>query len=87
MRIPLSFKGQSVFVAGGSSGINLGIATAFAQAGAHVAIASRNAERVAQAVEQLRQHGTQIEGVGRGGQLSGARFGDVGQRFQDGGGH
>ena len=62
MRIPLSFKGQSVFVAGGSSGINLGIATAFAQAGAKVAIASRNAERVAQAVEQLRQHGTQIEG-------------------------
>ena len=33
MRIPLSFKDQSVFVAGGSSGINLGIATAFAQAG------------------------------------------------------
>jgi len=62
MRIPLSFKGQSVFVAGGSSGINLGIATAFAQAGAKVAIASRNAERVAQAVAQLRQHGTQIEG-------------------------
>ena len=62
MRIPLSFKGQSVFVAGGSSGINLGIATAFAQAGARVAIASRNAERVAQAVAQLRQYGTQIEG-------------------------
>ena len=62
MRIPLSFKGQSVFVAGGSSGINLGIATAFAQAGAKVAIVSRNAERVAQAVEQLRQNGTQVEG-------------------------
>ena len=62
MRIPLSFQGQSVFVAGGSSGINLGIATAFAQAGAKVAIASRSAERVAQAVAQLRQHGTQIEG-------------------------
>jgi len=62
MSIPLSFKDQSVFVAGGSSGINLGIATAFAKAGAKVAIASRNAERVAQAVEQLRQHGTQVEG-------------------------
>jgi len=62
MRIPLSFQGQSVFVAGGSSGINLGIATAFAQAGAKVAIVSRNAERVAQAVEQLRQNGTQVEG-------------------------
>ena len=62
MRIPLSFKDQSVFVAGGSSGINLGIATAFVQAGAKVAIASRSAERVAHAVEQLRQHGTQVEG-------------------------
>ena len=56
MSIPLRFQGQSVFVAGGSSGINLGIATAFAKAGANVAIASRNAERVAQAVDVLRGH-------------------------------
>ena len=62
MSIPLRFQGQSVFVAGGSSGINLGIATAFAKAGANVAIASRNAERVAEAVDVLRGHGTQIEG-------------------------
>ena len=62
MSLPLSFKDKSVFVAGGSSGINLGIATAFAQAGARVAIASRSPERVAGALESLRQWGGQVEG-------------------------
>lgn len=62
MNINLDFKGKSVFVAGGSSGINLGIAKAFAMAGAKVAICSRSSERVAAAVTQLRAHGTQIEG-------------------------
>lgn len=42
-------QGKHVFVAGGSSGINLGIAKAFVLAGAHVAIASRSADRVAAA--------------------------------------
>lgn len=59
---PFDFKGRHVFVAGGSSGINLAIADAFAQAGANVAIASRSAERVAGAVAQLRAHGGQAEG-------------------------
>lgn len=62
MNLPLSFKDKSVFVAGGSSGINLGIALGFAQAGARVAIVSRNAERVAGAVATLRSHGGQVEG-------------------------
>ncbi|UUZ64137.1 SDR family oxidoreductase [Polaromonas sp. P1-6] len=59
------FKGRSVFVAGGSSGINLGIARAFAACGANVAIASRSAERVAKAVAELRglaAAGARIEG-------------------------
>lgn len=59
------FKGRSVFVAGGSSGINLGIARAFAACGANVAIASRSAERVAGAVAELRglaAAGARIEG-------------------------
>jgi NAD(P)-dependent dehydrogenase (short-subunit alcohol dehydrogenase family) len=59
---PFDFSGRHVFVAGGSSGINLGIAEGFAECGAHVAIASRSAERVAGAVEQLRRHGGQVEG-------------------------
>lgn len=50
-------QGKHVFVAGGSSGIDLGIdvgiAKAFVLAGAHVAIASRSADRVAAAVSEL----------------------------------
>lgn len=56
------FKGHHVFVAGGSSGINLAIADAFAQAGAKLSIASRSAERIAGAVAQLRAHGGEAEG-------------------------
>jgi NAD(P)-dependent dehydrogenase (short-subunit alcohol dehydrogenase family) len=56
------FTGKSVFVAGGSSGINLGIAESFAKAGAKVAIVSRSAERVAGAVQQLKNHGGQVHG-------------------------
>jgi NAD(P)-dependent dehydrogenase (short-subunit alcohol dehydrogenase family) len=62
MSLALDFKNKSVFVAGGSSGINLGIAAAFAKAGAKVAIVSRNVERVATAVEYLRGFGNQVEG-------------------------
>ncbi|MEZ5647068.1 MAG: SDR family oxidoreductase [Burkholderiaceae bacterium] len=57
-----SFKDRTVFVAGGSSGINLGIAHAFAAAGAKVAIASRNPERVADAVAELQAHGHEVRG-------------------------
>ena len=42
---PFDFSGKTVFVAGGTSGINLGIAEAFARAGARVAVMSRNPER------------------------------------------
>ena len=37
----LRYDGRNVFVAGGTSGINLGIAEAFAAAGANVAVMSR----------------------------------------------
>ena len=43
------FSGRHVFVAGGSSGINLGIADAFARAGARLAVMSRSADKVAAA--------------------------------------
>jgi NAD(P)-dependent dehydrogenase (short-subunit alcohol dehydrogenase family) len=62
MSLALDFKNRSVFVAGGSSGINLGIAAAFAKAGAKVAIVSRNIDRVAGAVAHLRSFGNQVEG-------------------------
>lgn len=47
------FAGASVFVTGGSSGINLAIAKAFVGCGASVAICGRDAARLAAAVEQL----------------------------------
>lgn len=52
----IDFRDKNVFVMGGTSGINLGIADAFAEAGARVAVASRNQEKVDAAVAQLLQH-------------------------------
>jgi NAD(P)-dependent dehydrogenase (short-subunit alcohol dehydrogenase family) len=57
MQDHLEFKDRAVFVAGGSSGINLGIADAFASRGARVAVMSRSQERVDAAVAHLQRHG------------------------------
>ncbi|EER57664.1 short-chain dehydrogenase/reductase SDR, partial [Acidovorax delafieldii 2AN] len=57
------FTGRHVFVAGGSSGINLGIAQAFARAGAHVVVMSRSPDKVQQAAEGLRALGAQALGI------------------------
>lgn len=57
------FAGKHVFVAGGSSGINLGVAHRFAEQGAKVAICSRSADRIEGAVEDLRQHGGETLGI------------------------
>lgn len=56
------YEDKAVFVSGGSSGINLGIAEAFAKAGARVAVASRSQERVDGAVAQLKAHGGEAIG-------------------------
>ncbi len=57
------FKGRHLFVAGSSSGINFGIAQAFAKAGARVSLISRSADKVASAVSQLEALGTEALGV------------------------
>lgn len=57
-----AFAGKTVFVAGGSSGINLGIAMRFAEMGARLALISRSTERIAAAAEQVR--GTGAEAIG-----------------------
>ncbi|MFO1327940.1 MAG: SDR family oxidoreductase [Rubrivivax sp.] len=57
MQPNLDFQGRHVFVAGGTSGINLGIAEAFARAGAHVSVMSRKADKVAAAVAGLQALG------------------------------
>lgn len=46
-----NFSNKVVFVAGGTSGINLGIARRFASAGAHVGVLSRSHDKVKAAVE------------------------------------
>ena len=51
------FTNKNVFVFGGTSGINLGIAHSFARAGARVAVASRKQDKVDAAVAALKSHG------------------------------
>ena len=60
---PFSFSGQHVFVAGGTSGINLGIAQAFARAGARVSVMSRSPDKVQQAEASLQALGVQALGI------------------------
>jgi len=55
-------RGKHVFVAGGSSGINLGIGAVFARCGAKVSLCSRKADRVAAAVETLKGLGAEAWG-------------------------
>ena len=58
-----AFKGRTVFVAGGSSGINLGIAHRFGEMGANVALISRSEERVAAAAEEVKATGADCIGL------------------------
>jgi len=59
---PFDFTGRHVFVAGGTSGINLGIAEGFATRGARLTVISRSPERVAGAVKELQAHGAEALG-------------------------
>ena len=56
------FSDQTVIVAGGTSGINLGVAKDFAEAGANIGVISRSPEKVASAVDDLQQAGGQVAG-------------------------
>jgi NAD(P)-dependent dehydrogenase (short-subunit alcohol dehydrogenase family) len=62
MELTLSARGVNVFVAGGTSGINLGIAEGFAKAGARVAVMSRSQDKVDAAVNRLRALGSDATG-------------------------
>ena len=57
------FQGRHVFVAGGSSGINFGIAQAFARAGARLTVISRSADKVDAAAAALQALGAQAQGL------------------------
>lgn len=53
---------KNVMVFGGTSGINLGIAHAFARSGARLAVASRNPDKVEAAKQALSAYGTPARG-------------------------
>jgi NAD(P)-dependent dehydrogenase (short-subunit alcohol dehydrogenase family) len=62
MAATFDFRDSNVFVFGGTSGINLGIARGFAAAGARVAVASRSQEKVDAAVAELKSLGSDASG-------------------------
>ena len=55
-------RGKTAFIAGGSSGINLGIAHGLAEAGASVVLISRKIEKVETAVAELKGAGHDASG-------------------------
>src|SRR5258705_76779 len=54
------YQGKTVFVTGGSSGINFRIAEAFGEAGARVAINGRNVEKLNKAVDAMKAKGIAV---------------------------
>ena len=63
MQIDIDFGKSHVFVFGGTTGINYGIAEAFARRSAYVSVASRKRENVDAAVATLAGHGAQVRGM------------------------
>lgn len=57
------FAGKHVFVAGASSGINLGIAHGFAAEGAKLTVLSRSEEKIQAAAQELRDAGAEALGI------------------------
>ena len=57
---PFDLSGHAALVTGGNSGIGLGMADALARAGADVAIWGTNEQKNANALEQLKAHGTTV---------------------------
>jgi len=56
------FRGKTVFVTGGGSGINLGVARQFAALGAHLAICGRTQEKLDTAAAELRELNAHVGG-------------------------
>src|SRR5260370_37679932 len=65
--------GRVAFVAGASSGINLGVARGFAEAGPKGALISRSPEKIEAAAQGLRSAGYQAAGVASAGPGCGPR--------------
>ena len=63
MALSIDFTGKHVFVFGGTTGINFGIAETFARHGAKVSVVSRKRENVDNAVKMLRALGSDAFGT------------------------
>ena len=63
MQMNLDFSQRHVIVFGGTTGINLGVATAFARQGADVSVVSRNPDNVAAALVALKRYGKKVRGA------------------------
>ncbi|MFM2278385.1 MAG: hypothetical protein RLZZ444_616 [Pseudomonadota bacterium] len=63
MDVRFDFKGRHVFVFGGTTGINFGVARSFALAGARVTVASRKQDNVDRATAELAQLAAEAFGV------------------------
>jgi len=61
-RLEFDFSGKTVIVAGGPSGLNLGVAHNFADAGANLGVISRSSDKVDAAVALLTQSGSRACG-------------------------
>ena len=57
------FAGKVVYIAGGTSGINLGIAMRFADLGARIAVVGRDADKAANAAKEIRERGVDAIGL------------------------
>ena len=78
MSAQFNFSGKNVFVVGGTSGINLGIACGFARWGAKVAVASRKQDKVDAAVENLKNNRDRLNDNSVAGIVTGLAWTHVG---------
>lgn len=62
MNSPFSFNDKTIFIAGGTSGINFGIAEQFAKNGGNLIVMSRSQDKVDSAVKKLRSYGNKCMG-------------------------
>ncbi len=56
-------SGKTAFITGGASGIGLGMAHAFAEAGMNIVIADVEGEKLDQAAAEIGSHGTQVQAI------------------------
>src|SRR5256885_1735128 len=58
MNTPFSLEGETALITGGGTGLGLGIATSFVQAGARVVLVGRRADVLEKAAQELGGHAT-----------------------------